>query len=336
MVLSEMLNSNIDINKIDATNARDLFYYSYLFDVDVTEKILATKNNRYIRLYINHAKQIDKSIFLNYVLKSEDAAFVYYLWYDNEEYNMNSKYTYLFTKKLIELKSERYVGLLLYNYFVVKKLNDECMINIASSIMKCDKKDIINTLEKLLKKEKDSYEINYDKYTKNCYKGHNNLIPFIIVMHISNVYERIIDTFYNDKSEVSSHFVVARSGEYKQVVDLNDSAWANGTSMNESSDIYYLLAKNKFAKSIKENCNYYSFSIEHESFDGSLTEKQYKTSLMIVKKIIKYLKDTYDYDFIIDREHIVGHNEINPVVRTMCPGKKFPFNRFINDLIKDK
>ena len=61
-----MLNSNIDINNIDATNARDLFYYSYLFDVDVTEKILATKNNRYIRLYINHAKQIDKSIFLIY------------------------------------------------------------------------------------------------------------------------------------------------------------------------------------------------------------------------------------------------------------------------------
>ena len=37
-------------------------------------------------------------------------------------------------------------------------------------------------------------------------------------------------------------------------------------------------------------------------------------------------------DFIIDRDHIVGHRDVDPIVKPSCPGDKFPFDRFINDL----
>ena len=78
--------------------------------------------------------------------------------------------------------------------------------------------------------------------------------------------------------------------------------------------------------------NYYTFSIERESFDGSLTKEQLQSSINVMKDIIKYLKDKYNYDFIIDRKHIIGHNEVNPIVRTKCPGKKFPYDIIINEL----
>ena len=53
-----------------------------------------------------------------------------------------------------------------------------------------------------------------------------------------------------------------------------------------------------------------------------------------MKEIINYVKIKYDYDIPIDREHIIGHNEINPIVRKKCPGYKFTFDKIINELKK--
>ena len=66
--------------------------------------------------------------------------------------------------------------------------------------------------------------------------------------------------------------------------------------------------------------------------DGIITAEQIEASVKVMKEIIKYLKDKYNYDFIIDRNHIIGHNEINPVVRKKCPGSKFPFAEIISRL----
>ena len=85
---------------------------------------------------------------------------------------------------------------------------------------------------------------------------------------------------------------------------------------------------------VNDNANYITFSIEHESFDGSLTKEQLNSTIEVMKKIIKYLKKEYNYDFEIDRKHIIGHDEVNPVVRTKCPGDIFPFDKIINELRK--
>ena len=52
----------------------------------------------------------------------------------------------------------------------------------------------------------------------------------------------------------------------------------------------------------------------------------------VMKEIIAYMKEKYNYDFPIDREHIIGHNEVNPIVRTKCPGNKFSFDQIIRTL----
>ena len=68
--------------------------------------------------------------------------------------------------------------------------------------------------------------------------------------------------------------------------------------------------------------------------DGSLTQKQYQTTLTLMCKIIDYIKNTYGVDFKIDEQHIVGHHDLNPIVRLSCPGDKFPIKEIIQDLKK--
>ena len=82
------------------------------------------------------------------------------------------------------------------------------------------------------------------------------------------------------------------------------------------------------------NANYYTYSIENESIDGSLTKEQYKATLKIMCNIIDYIKNEYGVDFKIDRNHIVGHQDINPIVRVSCPNDKFPLENLISDLNK--
>lgn len=51
----------------------------------------------------------------------------------------------------------------------------------------------------------------------------------------------------------------------------------------------------------------------------------------------RYIKNTYGVDFKIDEqhiEHIVGHHDLNPIVRLSCPGDKFPIKEIIQDLKK--
>jgi N-acetyl-anhydromuramyl-L-alanine amidase AmpD len=318
---------------LNKESARDIFYYAYYNNTDISylsKLILDTKDLKYIKLFLTHIKEADKSLFLDFILSTNNARYIYNVWLDIDEYVLKTK---LFLNKLIELNNKEYLFLMAYNYFIVKNLYDEEIFNLIQTFYKEIKitnyKDI---LRKLFAESKNKYKIDINGYTNNCYKGHNGVVPFIIVCHISSRYEKILYNFYDEKSDVSSHFVISRTGNVSEVVSLDDSAWANGTSLNETSDVYYKLAKNKYVRETAMNANYFTFSIEHESFDGTLTDEEYKASLNVMKKIIKYLKDTYNYDFIIDEEHIIGHSDVAPIVRTKCPGNNFPFKRLINDL----
>ncbi len=176
-----------------------------------------------------------------------------------------------------------------------------------------------------------SYDDNKG-FSKNCYVGRKDYIPDMIVLHSTPSFVKGVNNFYDETKEVSAHFIINNDGDVKQIVSLDDSAWANGTSLNQDSDVYYRFAKNEIVKNRDYNANYYTFSIEHVSVDGELTDEQYASSKEVIKKIIKYIKEKYDYDFIIDDKHIVGHRDVNPIVRTVCPGNKFPMDRIIKEL----
>ena len=47
------------------------------------------------------------------------------------------------------------------------------------------------------------------------------------------------------------------------------------------------------------------------------------------------MKEKYNVDIPVDKEHILAHSEIDPVGKPFCPGEKFPFNTIINELRKD-
>jgi hypothetical protein len=89
----------------------------------------------------------------------------------------------------------------------------------------------------------------------------------------------------NDKSEASSHYVVARDGSIVQLVPLHDVAWHSGNS----------------------RVNLHSIGIEHlgETYDpAGFTSAEYRASARLVAWLVRR------YDIPVDRKHIIGHSQV--------------------------
>ena len=137
-----------------------------------------------------------------------------------------------------------------------------------------------------------------------------------IVNHItSGNFPGCLSWLQNPASQGSAHFLVTITGRIIQMVREGDKAWANGIVNKPSWSLYD-----------GTNPNLYTLSIEHEGFDGTLTEIQYQSSLFLHKEL------TAKYNIPIDTEHIIGHYRIDSVDRPNCPGPNFPWARLFNDL----
>ena len=336
-----------EINKlqdevINSNNPHFMFIFLYYINkanLDlISEKILETKNYKYIHLLLSFFKPNNYSKLLNYILlNNNDSSYLFNILYDVD--CIENDYRLKIINKIILIDDDYYIIKSLYYYFVVLNLYDEILFNKIKPLIK--KKFSININEHNYKIIFDNIIYNEnnkkdpDGFSPNYHKGRNNYIPNIIVCHINNTYSSAIYHFYNKEDEVSCHYLIRRDGHIKQILPLCDSAFANGTSINENSDVYYKLSSSNLINSVKDNANYFTFSIEHESFDGSLTNEQLKSTVKVMREIIKYLKNEFNYDFQIDRDHIIGHNEVNPIVRKNCPGDKFPFEKIIQ-LLKER
>ena len=322
---------------MQSNDARLMFLYLYYVDheylEDISTKILKTGNFRYIHFLLRSFKIPNYHSLIDYILShNNDVQYLFNILYDVDYLDKN--YRLQIINKLITLNNDKYLLKAMYYYFIILKLDDKelfnklqllCQSKFNISINKDNYKDLLEALV--------HQEIVEPKYfSPNCYHGHNGYTPHLIVCHITHSYAQAIKRFYDETSQVSSHYIIRKDGHIKQVVSLDDSSWANGTSLNEDSDVYYKFASSSLINKIKNNANYFTFSIEYESFDGSLTKEQISSSIKVIKEIIKYLKDKYNYDFPIDREHILGHTEVNPIVRTKCPGINFPYDEIINHL----
>ena len=184
--------------------------------------------------------------------------------------------------------------------------------------------------------------ITEKKNSPNHFNGRNGWKPDMIVCHITEGgYAGAVSWLCNTQSQASSHFVVAADGRIAQLVDLTNGSWCNGNSTDPNSRLYYKNSLNSIVRSRATNANYYTYSIEHEGYSykdryGALTEAQYQATLWLCKYIISETKRLYGIDIPIDREHIIGHYEIDPVGKPNCPapnkGANFPFDRLIADL----
>ena len=138
-----------------------------------------------------------------------------------------------------------------------------------------------------------------------------------IIDHITaGTFPGCLDWLRNPASRVSAHYLVTRSGKIFQMVRDANTAWHAGVIKRPTWKLYD-----------GTNPNRYTIGIEHECISGGdLAEPQYQATLALHRKKKK------KYDIPIDRDHIIGHSEIDSVNRAGCPGDKFPWMRLIDDL----
>lgn len=326
---------------ITLQNPRYIFlfaYYNKYADIDRLEKaIINTDSSRYILFFIRQIKTINIDLLVDKLIALKDSKSLYYSSADRKDLSEPLMIKILLS--LIKINDTKYTLFFYYNYFCIQKRYNETVVELLNKTLSLlnvnvtldTQEQIIEFVEQMYNKLKQPI-VNREEFTNNCYKGHNDMIPEYIVCHICADAGKAINTFYDSKTEVSAHYVISKEGIVTQVVSLDDSAWANGTSVNEDSDVYYKFAEHKYVNDTPINANYFTFSIEHESFDGNLTDEQFNASIGVMKEIIMYLKEKYNYDFIIDDEHITGHKALNPIVRPNCPGINFPFDKIIEEL----
>ncbi len=143
------------------------------------------------------------------------------------------------------------------------------------------------------------------KTTPNLYVGRRGYKPELIVLHIADGTLAGTDSWFaSPKSESSAHYLVGFNGEIHQYVKDEDSAWTQNPPKNPSCK---LLKPNV-------NPNLYCLSIEHEGKDLSIVhEAQINSTVELIRSL------STKWNIPIDRQHIIGHYEINSVTRPNCP-----------------
>ena len=164
--------------------------------------------------------------------------------------------------------------------------------------------------------------MNVKKYkTANHFDGRKGWKPDMWVLHNTSTsgINSPHNTFINPNSQVSAHFLIGKDGEVRQYVELKDGAWCNGTSTDKSKASFYGNAKSRLVRERQTNANYYSLSIEFVGATrDALTPPQEEAAVELITAVNKELKKIYGKGVPVDREHIIGHYEVNPRNKGTC------------------
>lgn len=157
--------------------------------------------------------------------------------------------------------------------------------------------------------------------------------PCLIVWHIADgTYNGTVAWECNPNSGISSHFVLGENGEVAQLVPLTEAAYTQGVVKKPTHPLVKMRTN--------VNPNLYCVSIECAGYwsktKGKLTEKQLQAAAELTKHIVAEVKRIYGVDIPIDRQHMIGHCEINTVTRPHCPGELFPYDELISLARNDK
>ena len=150
----------------------------------------------------------------------------------------------------------------------------------------------------------------------------------VIVNHIMEGYApQTVNYIDRPDVNVSAHFIIGRKGEIWRQVDLKHGAW-------------HAIKRQPSAKVVAGRAappNLYTVGIEHEGMhrdtQGRLTAKQYAATLWVHKYVIERYELTFNEPFKIDRDHIIGHYEVDTQNRDKSdPGLQFPWAELLTDL----
>lgn len=110
-------------------------------------------------------------------------------------------------------------------------------------------------------------------------------ITYIVIHTTEGSTGSAVRRFQNPSSRVSAHYIISGDGRITQMVRERDIAWHSGN----------------------RQYNRHSIGIELEAFSSqpaTLTDAMYRTSAALTRYLC--LK----YEIPMDREHIIGHNEV--------------------------
>ncbi len=148
------------------------------------------------------------------------------------------------------------------------------------------------------------------KLSPNFAVGRKGYKPEIIVLHIMDGSLGGTDSWFaTPSSQVSSHYGVGLNGEIHQYVDEENTAWTQGLKIPPINlPPTFKLYKQGL------NPNVYCLSIEHEGHDLS---KAPQTQLNSTVELIRAMAGRWGIP--IDRDHIIGHYEVDPIRKPNCP-----------------
>lgn len=158
----------------------------------------------------------------------------------------------------------------------------------------------------------------------NYYAGRDGQKVIAICDHImAGSIESADSWFKSPGSQASAHFGVAKDGRIWQWVAEENAAWANGVVNLSAASPPWLVS----AVAVHENPNNLTISIEHEGQPSDIMpEAQYQATLSLHRYLVA------KYAIKLDREHIIGHYQVDAVNRPDCPGPNYPWKRLMSDL----
>jgi len=110
-------------------------------------------------------------------------------------------------------------------------------------------------------------------------------------------------------------------------------AWANGTTTVATDNRFVGLATVPLIRRLGGNANWYAIAVGYEGFlrqaNGALTTEQLEAGAWLHRYIRGQVKRLYDHEIPLNRQHIVGHFEINPRTKPDCPGAAFQWDELI-------
>lgn len=171
------------------------------------------------------------------------------------------------------------------------------------------------------------------RLSPNRNKGRQGQIPDFIVCHqTGGSFTSAINTILNPKNQVSYHFVVAQDGTIIQAVNIQDTAWANGTTNNnDNRDNMHSTIPEIRAR--RRNANQFTVSIGFaDSTSGELSPPQLASAIELIWHIRNEVKSLFGLAIPMNRVSIIGHYQVTPITRPNCPGPRFPFAEIIKQL----
>ena len=139
---------------------------------------------------------------------------------------------------------------------------------------------------------------------KNYQRGRPEPVERLILHTIEGDASDAITWFRHPRSQVSAHYIIARSGSLIRMVDEKDMAYHARFNNNNS------------------------IGIEHAGYGGlgDFTEETMKTSVLLACHL------TLKYNIPVDRNHIQGHQTLKGNFHKPDPGPYWPWEWYLQSI----